>query len=880
MESFKRESSSQSPTSTQLKKARKDGDDNARQQSNLPCQRATVSPTIRIDDPKIVLVNKPYLNIHPHPHRLAVRLGTDSAFTGTGTLSCDSAANIRLFDATNTRINLPQTIAGNLLSAGVDYSIEGASPSADMNTTILSLSLEGGDKTILNSPARDSLTCVEVFLDLCEYKPATGGADPAPVADKINTGRNLHLQTVDWYAGRGLLIVRRARPHSFTGQVVLTAQNAKVRTFEYANEVPAAGQAAQTDPLLLDNAAIPEPGGLKLWVEGAAASAAMRDTGFKLGLAVVLGVDGDRANITVVKAVVDVYSPATPPVLIADGAKMNPGRAVHVQNTGNEHKRAKLKVCKVVEPGDFIGNLELTVWDKITKSMVAPPRLKLYDAEAPGGAAHPNPHALNHDGAYPALGKELWAEGAVLSDDLHDTEIRLRVADAEGSADRAAFTVHQLFVTEIKFNGIREIWYARIPVPGAVGVSYILPVAVSQHQHFSPVEERPAAGKPHWKKKPATDPDPEFSWPAVYVRQGATLGAAAKLEAKFELHPPGTVVDVPIEIKSVDGIRAGIRATEQMVNFTNGKSSSTVKFTLLDIPAKVRRLHGIELKWCYDGGLAHQTKHTLFIVDETPKTANNGWVDPTIDPTGNVIPGYWDDKFLWEIFEWACGWADGFTGHQPVLDAIWGQFQPARTPHATGLEYWKNYQISIKPAQDLVTAIQSQDDLNPLQQNAASCIVFDRVFINCLAAHGIASAEIMLNPSNFVDISTIPPTTYGPPFNRGSVNYHCEGWAAKRPLAPGQGNTNPPPSWGSHWIADVAVPGAPNWKLYDPSYGARPVDSNEPNNPGTVNTVDYEPGAVQEFNCYNPSSRTFSDLPPDPAQPPHLVGTVLWTNKP
>ena len=52
----------------------------------IPCQLTNVAPTITISAPKIVLVTKAYQD---RPHRIPVRLGTTSGFTGTGALSMD-----------------------------------------------------------------------------------------------------------------------------------------------------------------------------------------------------------------------------------------------------------------------------------------------------------------------------------------------------------------------------------------------------------------------------------------------------------------------------------------------------------------------------------------------------------------------------------------------------------------------------------------------------------------------------------------------------------------------------------------------------------------------------------------------------------------------
>lgn len=806
-----------------------------------PC----VAPKIAIAAPQIVLVKKAY---QTRGHRLAVRLGTDRRFTGTGTLTCAPAGQLQVFDHTGAAQTLPLNIPGANLTNGVTFYLEGVKPSAGVDGTRLTLSLAGGDKPLVDNPASDVLTSVEVQLDLCHYKAAPGGADPAPVADKINIGRNLHLQDVRQYAGRALLIVRKALPHAFAGDLVLRCQGAGVRAFASAHEVPGPGQVAQPDPLTISNGAISEPGGLRIWVEGARASTRVRDTGFTLGIAALPRIEGDRANMTVIKAVIDIYESPDPPggtpPPIAEGAKMNPGRLVHLQDVGKHYGRART-VVRRVEPQAFVGNLHLTVWDAATNS-AANPRLRLFDAEAPGGPAQANPLVVSHSGGYPAAGTDAWAEGALLSANLRDSELRLKVADAEGDADRAAFTVYEFFVTEVRFQGLVDIEYARIPSSG----SYLLPApadAVPVQKHLTPAERRPGAGGPHWKKKPARDPAPEFSWPAVYARTGAAGAPAPQVVASFEFYPQVVGSSIPAKIRAESGA-TGVNLAEQAVTITDGNAIA-VTFDLRGIPSTAKRLDGIELKWFHKEPV-RTTKHTLFVVDEKPRAANG--------------------EFLWEIFEWSCLWADGKAGLANVFSAIWGRFRPVRAAHDTGLVYWKNHSAGISPAQELVSAVQSQDDPNPMQQNAASCIVFDRVLMNCLGVHGIASAEVTLRPPPGTFVRPVPPPAT-PPFR-------CSGWTDTTTNA--QGNAAAPPKWASHWIADVQGP--TGWKLYDASYGEQ-----APTNcaaPGAVMAVldiqSYEPLTVASFDCRDSVGMALPLLrDPSPAVPPHLVGYILWSNK-
>jgi len=431
--------------------------------------------------------------------------------------------------------------------------------------------------------------------------------------------------------------------------------------------------------------------------------------------------------------------------------------------------------------------------------------------------------------------------------------------NVDGSPQPCPCATPDVFVSEVIFLSIKEIYYARIPDPG--GGSFLLPAptdATPIHKHFTPVESRPMSGTSHWRKKPGATQDPEFSWPAVYLRSGAG-GSTPQLKASFELQP-SICTSATAKVKATS--TAGVEIAEKTITFAGGRASDT--FDLINIPSTVRRLDGIEFTWTFEVNSSARpsrvTKHTLFIIDKPPRAAN-------LHPARV-------DKFLWEIFEWSCKWADGVTGHKHVLDAIWAQFSPVKSVHGTGLVYWKNWgpPLSVSPNQDLASAIQSKDDPDPNKQNAASCIVLDEILMTCLAAHGIASAEIVL----------IPPSTE---FSRSGQTYRCVGW--NDTTTAGQGNSSAPPHWGNHWIADVNVPAAPGWKFYDPSYGPSPVTATPPTG-SSINVQAYEPLTAASFRCYKKttsSTGVVSWTPftltrsPSPAVPPHLTGVIPWTNK-
>jgi hypothetical protein len=411
-------------------------------------------------------------------------------------------------------------------------------------------------------------------------------------------------------------------------------------------------------------------------------------------------------------------------------------------------------------------------------------------------------------------------------------------------------------VTTVRFMGAVGIWYARIPDSG----SYLKPAASDKPKdHFSPPEERPPAGTAHWSK-PINQTEPDWSWPAAYLRTGATGASTPKLVASFA-ETSNKSVSVDISAMGPEGIRLEAKTVT-----LNGGEAKDVEFEIQGFPASVKRLDGVELTWNFQvrGAPAcspDRTKHTLFVLDEKPKKFRDRV----------SIGGH-----LWDVFEWSCGWAKSKAGHKDVLDAIWSHFTPVKASHDTGLVYWKNWNhptAPVDPNQDLVSAIQSKDDPVEERRNAASCIVFDRVLINCLGIQGIDSAEIMIEPKR-------------EPFIRAGKEYFPVQWNATS--TNGQGNPDAPPGWGNHWIADVRDP-AGTWMIRDPSYGAGPVTCEEPVAGSSVNVLSYEPLTVKTFACreviISPEGKPVLAGPPtnfpaskDPAVPPHLIGNVLWSS--
>jgi hypothetical protein len=302
-------------------------------------------------------------------------------------------------------------------------------------------------------------------------------------------------------------------------------------------------------------------------------------------------------------------------------------------------------------------------------------------------------------------------------------------------------------------------------------------------------------------------------------------------------------------------------------------------FTLQHLPATVSVLSGMELNWqCREPGAQNfrdmnDSRHTLYIVDATPLAA----------------VGHGELHFF-ETIDWACRWAHGHTGTANVLAQIWNRFSPVVQNHATGFVYWRNHQSNVAPAQNVATALRYQDQgIN--ERRAASCIVFDRVFMNCLAVHGIQSAEVKLEPAQYATVLQ-PQFMVGLPTgfvggNPLACYFNPMSWSATTVAA--HGNIGgAPDSWQSHWIAAVHTgAGLTGWQLYDASYGLGPFACAAPLGVNAQQGIPpaYDAAAVLHFPCNLWSADGVNISPPQVVNlasasphPPHLTGTILGMN--
>ena len=277
-----------------------------------PVPPTPVQPSITLAR-NFVIVKKP----HTNPARVEVTLRADSAFSGTGTLDrSGNTAAVRLFTAATggTEITFDGTDnvfpGANLVTGVTLFAEAGPAPSGAVDDYTLTLTLNpAGTAAPAGPPATASLTAVLFALDIALSRPAPGAAPPVmSEADKINVGRHVQFRDPVFTHERTMITVRQPVP-AIPITLELLPQNGRVQAF--TQEVPAVGQVAIANPLVLAN--VPAAGST-FFVEGtgASVSTAMRDTGYLLRVQGIVA-EVDRAFITTAQLeVTDQESGASP----------------------------------------------------------------------------------------------------------------------------------------------------------------------------------------------------------------------------------------------------------------------------------------------------------------------------------------------------------------------------------------------------------------------------------------------------------------------------------------------------------------------------------------------------------------------------------------
>ena len=264
-----------------------------------------------------VMVKRSYTS----PGRLPITLHTSHHFRRDGTLTRSDTTTIKLFTARTGGSELQfngtdNVFSGGRLSAtgGVQLFAESATPSNTAGEYVLTLTLAAGS-TPVGPPATLALTAVRLTLDLFASPASPNTApvalpqppNPAPAAgtatDKWFGGRTVSQQDAGGSQERAKLVVARAEPFDFAGNLVLRQVQVtgttlgkpanRLRLFD--NATPTAGETAHNNPFSF---AAPGILGQTFFVEGTTLSGSPRDTGFELGIDGGEA-DGDRVALTV-----------------------------------------------------------------------------------------------------------------------------------------------------------------------------------------------------------------------------------------------------------------------------------------------------------------------------------------------------------------------------------------------------------------------------------------------------------------------------------------------------------------------------------------------------------------------------------------------------
>lgn len=186
--------------------------------------------------------------------------------------------------------------------------------------------------------------------------------------------------------------------------------------------------------------------GVQLFAEGATASASLDDVQLTLALTstgLLIGPPA-TATMTSVELTLDIaisrVTPGVDPVPLSTNDKINPGRAVQVQDPSFSHERAML-IIHPPNPTAFVGTLTLIPMDA---------RVQVFEVEIPANGQSPlnNPHTIATADVPPG-GLQLFAEGVNFSAAPRDTGFKLGIQGLENEGDRIAMTAVQVTVAAL-----------------------------------------------------------------------------------------------------------------------------------------------------------------------------------------------------------------------------------------------------------------------------------------------------------------------------------------------------------------------------------------------------------------------------------------------
>jgi len=339
-----------------------------------PEEKPTVGPIVQVQAPKVVLVKRPYMkDLNLKPHRLGVQLKTSIPFDGTGTLSCDQAAKIRICDAQEggSLKDLPLDIPGAELSGGKTVYVEGVAPSDKKEDVKLTLALkDDAGKYKVVGPKTDELTVLKAWLEVCGPRP-DGGGDPPVLSGKLKDPpvRELYRQGSQFLSPRAQVRIRK-EPHDAPCKLILKPTADKVRIFpETGTDTKGNTQSLETHMTEEKAAVLPRQigpteitdakKGMIFWAEGAKLTAGGPKERFHLDVDEV-DTEVDTVAFTVVLAKLEIEvtrkddSPLSKNVKIdlkekADKPKVYATGETARKDAGKPHKKTF-----DVDPGDYL----------------------------------------------------------------------------------------------------------------------------------------------------------------------------------------------------------------------------------------------------------------------------------------------------------------------------------------------------------------------------------------------------------------------------------------------------------------------------------------------------------------------------------------------
>ncbi len=545
-----------------------------------------------------------------------------------------------------------------------------------------------------------------------------------------------------------------------------------------------------------------DPEAAKLWVEGVAGSAALRDVQLTLAYTGPNVTRDDKVSFTIVA--VDLDADGVP-----DDAEEDPGARVALNIDRDEDNRDAtgnplpdladgdivnnasgavvtddlLPLLRAISPADsaFINDHEAKLF------LSAPDIVRLWAVDAAGTTAEALPLDTNlipqyFGDAAPRSDWSWYAEGI----DCGDVILTLRLSNASGE------TVHEDRIRILVAGArLRSLAFAdNLTVYEDTGTEYTL-------QDWLDSDDDGEANDVG-----------EHRFPVAYVRN--TVGRVQT--AEFAMCP-GSFATGPTNIRGVDAFGNEYTADSAHITYTTTTLTARDMLANAAFPNEVRYLghdtgNPYIITWSVSGDNgatwypAGQNDSRLFLVLNTPSGPFSrlyetvGWIscrnaDHAVDTNG-VFGGVWSD----------------FTDLDVRRKPVDGENQA----DGARMGYW----LTPNPSQTIAGML--ADDIDP--KGDGSCLAWSELLIACGNVHGLTLDMLEVTPDTTVRPGAtgflVKHWTFHTPSGGGDYPYLVTVDVVDEPGAAGQGNSNPTAHFGNHFVAQY------RGSIYDPSYGTGP----------------------------------------------------------